>query len=414
MPQTTIAELPEAQIDEVLTILANAYPDIKLDRPEEKQKHRERILASSKINARVFGAYRDGKLVGCARYHEFTANMFGKMTRAYGLGMVAVDLLHKKEKICRDIVQNFIEYTKDRAWLGMLYPFRPDFYQKMGFGFGTRMQQFRLKPSTFPTTNKHRVRFMSRDETTHFMSCYERFARAHHGMFLRNAAYFARVLDDTSNRMVGCFDGDRLDAYCVFDFKSAMPDNFLMNELVVKELVYNSAQSLGEIFTFLSTQADQVNRVVINTQDDEFYHIFADPRDGSNHIIPSVYHECNTSGVGIMYRVVDIPAMANSIFDNLNFDGRLKLRLKIEDNFFPKNTGEYYIQFSDGNGRISDEKNTDVTLKMDIARFSSLAVGAASLPGLLRLGLGTISDENYIPTLDRIFAREKPMCMTAF
>jgi len=36
------------------------------------------------------------------------------------------------------------------ASLALLYPFLPDFYKKMGFGYSTRGDQYKLKPETFP------------------------------------------------------------------------------------------------------------------------------------------------------------------------------------------------------------------------------------------------------------------------
>jgi predicted acetyltransferase len=41
-------------------------------------------------------------------------------------------------------------YREQGAPLVALYPFRPDFYRQMGFGYGTKMDQHRVKPSALP------------------------------------------------------------------------------------------------------------------------------------------------------------------------------------------------------------------------------------------------------------------------
>jgi predicted acetyltransferase len=250
---------------------------------------------------------------------------------------------------------------------------------------------------------------------SYLLSCYNTLAQSRHGMLIRTSASFGHIFEDTQNRIVGCFNEDRLDAYCVFSFKPTMQDTMFQNDIFVKELVYNNPKSLNRILTFLSTQSDQINNIIINTQEEDFYHLFPDPRDGSNRIIPSVYHESNTAGVGIMYRVVDIPGLVNTLFSKVDYDGKLKLKLTLSDSLYLKNSGSYYISFSDNEGSISDDKEPDVELVTDISPFSSLVMGSVRLGSLLRLGLANLSDDKYYPILMRIFSKEeKPICMTPF
>ncbi len=57
----------------------------------------------------------------------------------------------------------------------------------------------------------------------------------------------------------------------------------------------------------------------------------------------------------------------------------------------------------------------DVSLRLDIAEFSSLLAGSVDFCSLYRYGLAEISDPAYIRTVNRIFAVEqKPICTTSF
>ncbi|MCP4519523.1 MAG: GNAT family N-acetyltransferase, partial [Delftia sp.] len=54
-------------------------------------------------------------------------------------------------------------------------------------------------------------------------------------------------------------------------------------------------------------------------------------------------------------------------------------------------------------------------VRMDVADFSSLLVGAVNFRSLHRYGLAEISNLEYVGVLDKIFAvQDKPVCMTAF
>ncbi len=46
-----------------------------------------------------------------------------------------------------------------------------------------------------------------------------------------------------------------------------------MNDLVVKKFIYESREALMELMTFLHTQLDQVNDVILNTQEEYFHYL---------------------------------------------------------------------------------------------------------------------------------------------
>ena len=86
-------------------------------------------------------------------------------------------------------------------------------------------------------------------------------------------------------------------------------EDFIRNDIHVRELVYETPAALSELLTFLHTQADQIRTIILETQDEFFHHLLLDPRNDSASLIPSVFHESNIQGVGIMVRVVDVPGV---------------------------------------------------------------------------------------------------------
>jgi predicted acetyltransferase len=212
---------------------------------------------------------------------------------------------------------------------------------------------------------------------------------------------------------VGYEKDGRVLGYLVFTWE--LSDHFIVHDLHVKELMAESQKALLELMTFLNAQADQVRFVIINTQDEHFAHLLTDPRNDSGRFIPDVYHETNTQGVGLMYRVIDVPGLLERLQPH-DFGGQTcTVRLIINDSFLPENAGSTVLRFERGQGRRVDNAPPDVEVGLDIADFTSLLVGTINLSSLLRYGLAHISDPAYIPTLDRIFhVYEKPICTTPF
>jgi predicted acetyltransferase len=187
----------------------------------------------------------------------------------------------------------------------------------------------------------------------------------------------------------------------------------------VRELIYETREALAALLAFLNSQADQIARIVIETQDEAFHHLFTEPRDDSGSLFPSVYHQTNTQGVGIMYRVVDTRAVWTALA-GVDFGGEtLRLRLHARDTFRPDNDAPVTVAFAEGKpGVVEDvveDGQHDVTLDLDIAEFSSLLMGAVDLETLYLYGLAEVSDPTWISRLTRLFATpRKPITTTPF
>lgn len=414
-----IRRLSMEELDTFMTIAANAYPRLGWDTPERWEQGRQRLqrLQEEDPTIAFYGLFRQGKLLGGMRMHDFVMNLFGELTPVGGVGMVAVDLLHKKRHVAKELIEFFLYHYREReAPLALLYPFRPDFYRKMGFGYGTKKSRYCLLPQAFPRGGGHtQLRFLDKASIPALLDCYMRYTRRTHGMITRTEKNFRRLLDSSGLRVVGYVVDEKIQGYLAFTFKAASEDNFIHNNLHVVELVYEEREVLAELLAFLATQLDQVNRVVIDTFDHAFHHLFWDPRDGNPALIPSVYHETNVQGVGLMYRVLDLQRLFESL-SHRNFGGQtLRLQINLRDTFLPENAGSLGVHFIQGKGGVVEGGDHDVAISLDVASLSSLMVGAARFRQLYTYGLIDLSDPSYLGRLDRLFAvSENPVCMTSF
>jgi predicted acetyltransferase len=397
---------------------ADAYPGAKVITEDDRQKLQQQLLArAEQTTVEFYGLFDDQQLLGGMQLHDFTMNVFGAMVAAGGVGYVAVDLLHKKEAVAKELLTFFVRRCRERGQsIAMLYPFRPDFYKKMGFGYGTKISQYRVRPASLPRgSSRAHVRRLSAGDAPALADCYNRFCAARHGLIARTERDLQQLFGNPENKIVGYEHDGRIAGYLSFGFKPNRSDTFLRNDIVVRELVYEHAEALAELLTFLHTQADQIDYIFFNLQDDSFHHLLFDPRNGTDNPIGFLYQESNTQGVGIMYRVVDTRALFERLADR-DFGGQTcKLKLALDDSFLPENGGDLVVHFHNGQATVQDGGDYDLAIRLGIAEFSSLLMGVVPFTALQRYSLATISDPGAIGTVDRIFrADEKPICMTLF
>lgn len=401
-------------------IAVNAYPAFKISSEEDIQKYAARLQKHWDVDPRVdyFGLFREGSLLGgFCMWDCFRLNLLGTTVRAGGIGNLAVDLMHKKEKVARDIMASTLRHFRAKGVnVVTLYPFRPDFYRKMGFGHGTKINRYSLRPADLPKgVSKEHVVYLTREDADQIHACYMRYFSRTNGMMAKAPPEMAAVFDSPNVKVAGCKRDGKVTGYMFFTFRPDPQGRFLVNDIVVRELVYDTRQDLGELMTFLHSQADQVRRVVIDTQDESFYFLPVDPRDGSEEMIPSVFHVIGAHGIGLMFKVVDVAGVFNALGDH-SFGGETcRLRITVDDSFTPENSGSTIVHFASGRPKVMGEGDGwDVEITMDIAEFSSLLVGAVDFTSLYNYSLAGVSDEKYLAAIDRLFRAPKPICFTAF
>ena len=162
---------------------------------------------------RLYGAFREGRLLGGMQLHDYTMTFSSSgspvdrtvQVPVGGVGMVAVDLLHKKEHVAHDLITFFLDHYRTRGMpLGLLYPFRPDFYKQMGFGYGTKMSEYRVRPSNLPTYgSKDHLVDLGPDDSELLLDYYNRYQARTHGMLRRTTFEIARKLSNLQNHLIG-------------------------------------------------------------------------------------------------------------------------------------------------------------------------------------------------------------------
>ncbi|MGD8623698.1 MAG: GNAT family N-acetyltransferase, partial [Anaerolineae bacterium] len=148
-----IRKLVEDDLDDAVRIVGDAYPGWKIVSAADREKFKEQMSVRLRQDptAALYGLFRDGTLLGTMALHDFVMNFLGTRLPVGGVGLVAVALDHKKEHVAKEMMAHFLRHCRAQGQpLAALYPFRPDFYRKMGFGYGTKMNEYRVRPDDFP------------------------------------------------------------------------------------------------------------------------------------------------------------------------------------------------------------------------------------------------------------------------
>lgn len=410
----------DTDLGEFARISLGAYP--AFSRPEEESIRRYHELVEKDHASEFWGLFDNGRLRGGMRLLDFQMNYFGDFIPAGGVGGVAVDLLYKKRGAARDLIRFFLDDCEQKGqYIAMLYPFRPDFYHQMGFGYGPKMNLFSFTPTSLPKgPREHGVEFLCQDDLPELEEFCGKLAADRHGYCRKSAMELENLWKAHGEKrtLVGFRDGGQLRGYMAFSFKRAHDNNFVKNNLIIHEWQWYGSEALAAFCSFIHTQADQIHRVIFFTQIGDFHFLLSDVRNGTDNIIPSVYHESNTAGVGLMYRIVSLPKFFESIHHR-NFGGATaRIRLRVTDTLRPQNAGTYALTFNDGIISLDTSSQGNGTafsdVSVDISELSALLMGSVSVSALNRLGRLDAPAET-LSVLETAFRTpQAPECITPF
>lgn len=412
-----IRKLRRDEIDGFVGLLANAFPGMQINTAEDRKKARERTLKRYDLpGVTAWGYFRDERLLGCLALHDYKLTIRGTQVFCGGGGALAVDLPHKKEHIAKDLVDSFFRHYREReAPVIALWPFRPDFYRRMGVGFGAPVYQYNVRPDAFPKSTKDHIRFLANNDLPALVECHNRYAARTTGM-IEDILEYRRLQREfvESQRYVGVEIDGRLEGYLVCQFVENEPGHWLQNNMKVTEFIYNTPGALAELSTFLHTQSDQVYRVILYTPEPDFFHLLGDARFQGEAVHPPVNHETLRGSIGIMYRVVDIPKLFE-LLAPADFNGvDATVEFNVADSFLPENAGRFTVAFKNGRPQLTGSA-ADIAVSLDIADFSSLIMGGVDFSSLCRYGRVKISSESAVGTISRLFRVDHPpYCTMSF
>ena len=141
------------------------------------------------------------------------------------------------------MMEHFLRHYRERgAPLVLLYPFRPDFYRQMGFGYGTKINRYRVEPAALPRgPSKARVRNLGEGDRQAVLDCYTRVVDRTHGMIEKSEAELKRLLTRSGFQVVGCEIDGQIRGYFDFAFRHGELAHFLPRWCYSDKIAYADA-----------------------------------------------------------------------------------------------------------------------------------------------------------------------------
>ena len=191
--------LQDHDFKEYTRLSLEAYPAMFPEMREEQIENWVKLMQTQQKTGediQYIGYYRDHKLLGAMRLHTFTMNVHGVEMPAGGVGNICVDLTHKKEHIAKELMQYFHNLCMEKGIpFVLLWPFRHDFYRKMGYGYGRKYNKYMYKPVDLPRGDKTGVEFMGETDVDALLECFNRYASVTHGMIYKKRRFFERFIN---------------------------------------------------------------------------------------------------------------------------------------------------------------------------------------------------------------------------
>ncbi len=412
---SSIRIIPKEEYLQLVEIKYNAYPfNVLTDEQKQETAQKYQQSLQEGFGRAFYGLYRQEKMVGAMKAYDFSMNLFGHQTLVGGVGGVAVDLIHKKEKACKEMIQFFLQDYYDKgACLTALYAFNLAFYRRMGFCFGSKTDHYFLKTASLPFYSKKHLRFYNSSDRPQLEKCYQRYALHHHGMMERSEYEWNVLLKQKGLRIVVFApEENNIKGYLIFKFSLKGEMKY---DLQLVEFVYHNREGWRTLVSFLQTQADQSPRIKLDTQDEDFHFLLSNPHNGQDNQVV-LHHPSNVSEVGIMYRIVNVKRYFQILKDHHFGNETIKVCFDIEDDLLEGNNGKTVVYFEKGLTKVqSEDAPFEVEVSMKVGEFSALAMGGIGFRKLYQYGMTAISDIDYLESIHRLFDfGKKPICKTRF
>lgn len=378
-----------------------------------------------------------GALAGAAKIYRMENHVAGVLFPMMGLAAVAVPPSFRRRGLGARLCTEAIRVAAARGdVLSVLYPFRPDYYERLGWGLVGELHDYRFHTAALPEYEEARyVRRASGEADRRAISaCYARVAARGNGPIVRDDRVWAyrlagqelgvRPLEgdgrsftppaDPKLRAV-VYDDGGVSGYALL--RHVTRRNREREVLEVRELVAESESPYRGLLGHLALQRERWPRARHFARPGErFGDRLVDPRPPGHSGARSLYFPTARIVRGPMLRVLDVPAALTSRpwFDADGGRGpAATLRIAVRDPQRPENEGPWLVRLNGAGGGagVMEEAGRDrqgeageprVELSTDAATFARIFAGELPASEAGRIGRADIRGDPSI--IDRAFA----------
>jgi predicted acetyltransferase len=281
--------------------------------PREKSvEERMKGLATGGVFGGIETAFvaedETGRLAGAFRAYRFTLHLHGYAWPVLGLAAVAVAPAFRRRGVGRWMCGEAHRIGLERGdLLSLLFPFRTDFYSRMGYALTGTLHRYRFALADLPLSlGWEGVEWVPRQSLDEVRALHARLIRLGNGGL------------DRTDRMWGFLSRDRWSVHLHRD-AAGVPQGYLVASLrpgrsggllEVRELLAGTDEAREALLGWIAAQRDQATEGLFDAlPSDDFGERLANPRRPRSPMVRELWFSTATVLRGPMARVLD-PAAA--------------------------------------------------------------------------------------------------------
>ena len=348
-------------------------------------------------------AFTGEKLAACSGIYPFIVRLNGNTTPMQGVTLVGTEPEFRRRGLVRQLITDLLHRGHEQEQSGsILLASRGAIYQRFGYGLASIDARYEFDPKEAGLLNNEpaagKLERMNKDDALPLASAvHKKFCQSRNMMAIRSAPvwdrYFADVAKDKAYCVVHFDENDIADGYCIYTTKWDQTGNG--HEMQWNDFAWTNIGAYRAIWTYL-TSHDLVTKVTWDSapEDDPAPGLLLEPRCVNRRTIDRLW-----------YRIIDISATLSA--RAYDCEDRVVVQI-INDDICEWNNGSHELATNHGDVSITrTDKSPDITA--DINAYASLVSGFASATWLHELGRISVSNQNDLHRLDRLFAtRHRP------
>lgn len=385
--------------------------------PYEERINLLRAHPRRKLEEDVLIAEVDGQMVASLSGIPYTVWIGGARLQMLGLAGVTNALEARRKGYASALCVEAIRRARARGFtVSILYPFRYDFYRKLGWGAIGELIEYNFHPRNLPDAPARKfVRRFQADDLTEVAACYQRFVERGNCLAERPAPVWQDWVEriDKGKMIAVVFAREgKITGYVSFNFPAGR--DLLNLAINIEELIYEDRSSYLGLLAFLASLRDQVSVMRYWAQPDEgFHYLLSDPRDVKQPMLAGLISRAGQFGFSYMFRLLDVSAalMARANYNNVSGG----VNLHIEDRQIAENNDQFIFYLEDGRPRVVFGRNHQLpTIRLSIDLFSQCYAGALAPSRAYFLGLMECDGEESLTWLDNALKLPRPFLLDQF
>lgn len=379
-----------------------------------------------------------GALAGASKIYRMESHIAGAPLPMMGLAAVAVAPAHRRRELGARLCTASTEVARRRGdVLSVLYPFRPEYYERLGWGLVGELHEYRFETAALPHYEevRHVRPATGATDQDAIAACYARVAGRSNGPITRDRRVWAyrfaaeelgvrplptdaasEASRSDSRLRVIVFDESEVTGYALL--RSASRRGRGERTLEIREMVAESERAYRGLLGHVAASSDRWLRARHFARPEErFGDRLSEPRPPGRPTVRSLYFPTARIVRGPMLRVLDVAGAlrARPWFEAGGARAGC-LRIRVNDAQHPENEGPWLVRLDGAGGRVVESgtgaavdgradavaDEPDAELSTDASTFARIFAGDISASDAARIGRATVRGEASL--VDRAFA----------